>query len=228
MDCQALIFDFDGTILDTETPEYQCWQEIFSGHGFEMPLAYYSRFIGKANGSASPFDYLEEQLGRKVERDTLRQRFRERIQEIIATQAVLPGVLDYLTEARRLGLRIGLASSSRSPYVLGHLERLGLLEYFDCVRGADHVRNAKPDPELYLAVLAEFGLRPDQALALEDSPNGVLAARRAGIFCVAIPNTVTGQLSLDHASLRLKSLAELPLETLLTGLKEGRYAAMQR
>ncbi|MBN9390081.1 MAG: HAD-IA family hydrolase [Chloroflexi bacterium] len=227
MDCQALIFDFDGTILDTETPEYQCWQEIFSGHGFEMPLAYYSGFIGKANGGASPLDYLELQLGRPVERDSLRQRFRERIQEIIATQTVLPGVLDYLTTARRLGLRIGLASSSRSPYLLSHLERLGLLHFFDCVRGADSVKNAKPDPELYLAVLAEFGLQPDQAIALEDSPTGVRAARSAGLFCVAIPNTVTGQLSLDHASLRLNSLAELPLETLLSNLKEGHYAALE-
>ena len=227
MDCQALIFDFDGTILDTETPEFQTWQEIYSGHGFEMPLSYYSDFIGKYNSSASPFDYLEKQLGHPVERESLKLRFRERIQEIIATQAVLPGVLDYLTTARRLGLRIGLASSSRSPYLLGHLERLGLLHFFDCVRGADHVTHAKPDPDLYLSVLADFGLQPDQAIALEDSPNGVLAARRAGLFCVAIPNSITGQLSLDHASLRLNSLADLPLETLLANLKENRYAALE-
>ena len=227
MDCQALIFDFDGTILDTETPEFQGWQEIFSGHGFEMPLAYYSGFIGKSNGNASPLDYLEAQLGRPVERDSLKQRFRERIKEIIATQAVLPGVLDYLTTARRLGLRIGLASSSRSPYLLDHLERLGLLHFFDCVRGADHVKNAKPDPELYQSVLAAFDLHPDQAIALEDSPNGVLAARRAGLFCVAIPNSITGQLPLHHASLRLNSLADLPLETLLANLKENRYASLE-
>ncbi|MDB5081361.1 MAG: hypothetical protein JWP00_3285 [Chloroflexi bacterium] len=221
MDCQALIFDFDGTILDTETPEYQCWQEIYSGHGCEMPLEYWSGFLGKASSTASPFDYLEEQLGRPVERESLRARYRERMQEILATQAVLPGVLDYLTTARRLGLRIGLASSSRSPYVLEHLERLGLRDYFECVRGADQVKNAKPDPELYLSVLDFFKLRPDQAIALEDSPNGVLAARRAGLFCVAIPNSVTGQLSLDHASMRISSLADLPLETLLAKLKQN-------
>lgn len=227
MDCQALIFDFDGTILDTETPEYQVWQEIFSGHGFEIPLAYYSGFIGRAASKASPFDLLEEQLGRPIERDTLRTRFRERIKEILATQAVLPGVLDYLTAARRLGLRIGLASSSGSTYVTDHLKRLGLRHFFDCVRTRDDVREAKPAPELYHTVLAAFGLRPDQAVALEDSPNGVLAARRAGIFCVAIPNSVTGQLALDHASLRLNSLADLPLETLLANLKANRYITLE-
>lgn len=227
MDCQALIFDFDGTILDTETPEYQSWQEIFSGHGLEMPLGYYAGFIGKSNDTASPFDYLEEKLGRPVERDSLRKRFRERIQEIVATQAVLPGVLDYLVTARRLGLRIGLASSSGSAYVTSHLERLGLRPFFDCVRGSTDVKNAKPDPELYLSVLAAFNLQPDQAIALEDSPNGVLAARRAGLFCVAIPNAITGQLSLDHASLRLQSLADLPLESLLANLKEDRYATLE-
>src|SRR6476661_5720414 len=102
MDCQALIFDFDGTILDTETPEYQCWQEIYSGHGCELPISYWSGFIGKALSAASPFDYLEEQLGKSVERERLQARFRERILEIIAAQAVLPGVLDYLETARRL------------------------------------------------------------------------------------------------------------------------------
>ncbi len=227
MDCQALIFDFDGTILDTETPEYQCWQEIYSGHGCELPISYWSGFIGKALSAASPFDYLEEQLGRPVERDSLKAHFRERIQEIIVTQAVLPGVLDYLETARRLGLRVGLASSSPSPYVLSHLERLGLRSYFECIRCADHVKNAKPDPELYQAVLAFFNLQPDQAVALEDSPNGVLAARRAGLFCVAVPNSITGQLSLDHASLRLSSLADLPLETLLTNLKQNKYASVE-
>jgi HAD superfamily hydrolase (TIGR01509 family) len=221
MDCQALIFDFDGTILDTETPEYQCWQEIYSGHGCELPLSVWSDFIGKASSAASPFDYLERQLGKPVERVSLKTRYRERMQEIMATQAVLPGVLDYLETARRLGLRIGLASSSRSDYVLDHLERLGLRHYFECVRGADQVKNAKPDPELYLAVLAFFNLQPDQAIALEDSPTGVLAARRAGLFCVAIPNSITGQLPLDHASLQVSSLADLPLETLLASLPQN-------
>lgn len=226
MDCRAIIFDFDGTILDTETPEYQTWQEIFSGHGHEMPMSYWSGYVGKANHGTTPLDYLEELLGQAVERDTLRQKFLVRYKEVIATQAVLPGVLDYLTTAKRLGLRIGLASSSRSPYLLEHLERLGLRHFFEVVRGSDHVTHAKPDPELYQSVLAAFDLQPDQAIALEDSPTGVHAARRAGLFCVAVPNSVTGQLSLDHASLRLNSLADLPLETLLDNLKQNRYSSL--
>ena len=102
----------------------------------------------------------------------------------------------------------------------GHLARLGLLGYFDCIRCADDVKHTKPDPELYQAVLDAFGLQGSQAIALEDSPNGVTAAQRAGIFCVAVPNPVTSQLSLEHADLRLTSLEEISLEQLLAKVRK--------
>ena len=93
--------------------------------------------------------------------------------------------------------------------------RLGLMEHFDAIKCANDVTNVKPDPELYLIALVALKVRASEAIALEDSPNGILAAKRAGLFCVAVPNPITVQLSLDHADLRLDSLAELPLEKLL-------------
>ena len=112
-------------------------------------------------------------------------------------------------------MKRAVASSSSRAWVTSHLSRLGLLESFDYLRCGDEVKRKKPDPELYLDVLKHFEITGDEAIVLEDSPNGVRAAQAAGIFCVAIPNVVTGQLPLDHADLRLASMAHMPLEKLI-------------
>ena len=99
----------------------------------------------------------------------------------------MPGVLDYLRDAHRLGLKVGLASSSSCAWVEGHLVRLGLREYFDCVRARDDVSITKPDPALFLSAVETLGVQPCEAIAFEDSRNGLIAARRAGLHCVAVP-----------------------------------------
>jgi HAD superfamily hydrolase (TIGR01509 family) len=221
---QALIFDFDGLILDTEMSALQSWAEIYKEYNCEIPMAKWMSIIGGTAGLFDPLDYLEQQIGRPVEREALLTRRRLRHEATTSALSALPGVEDYLSDARRLGLKIGLASSSSRRWVQGHLTRLGLMKYFDCLRCADDVAHKKPDPELYLAALQGLGVEAGQAVALEDSPNGVTAAQRAGIFCVAIPNALTGQLPLDHADLHLTSLAEMPLERLLARVEQRRRA----
>ena len=103
----------------------------------------------------------------------------------------------------------------------GHLEQRELKKYFACVLGADDVELTKPDPGLYLAVLECMGVKAEEAIAFEDSPNGVLAAKRAGLFCVAVPNPLTKQLSLEGADLVLDSLADLSLEELISMVEMG-------
>ncbi|MDQ2903428.1 MAG: HAD family hydrolase [Ktedonobacteraceae bacterium] len=219
---RALIFDFDGLILDTEIPSFQTWQEIYQAHGRSLDFTTWSACIGGSIELFNPYDHLEEQLGRPVDREALREQYRRRHVALVEAQSILPGVEQYIADARRLGLKIGLASSSSRGWAAGHLERLGLHAHFDCIRCADHVTHTKPDPELYLAVLEALHVRADEAFALEDSPNGVRAAQRAGLFCVAVPNTLTGQLSLDHADLRLASLADMPLEELIEVIQGAR------
>jgi HAD superfamily hydrolase (TIGR01509 family) len=141
--------------------------------------------------------------------------------DLIAQQATLPGVEVYLHEAKQLGMQLGVASSSSSEWVKGHLKQLGLIEYFDTIKCADDVQRAKPDPELYRAALSALNSLPGNGLALEDSPNGVLAAKRAGMRCVAIPNTMTASLDFDHADLRVASMAEMPLADLLERVMAG-------
>lgn len=212
---KALIFDFDGLILDTEISAYQTWQEIYAEYECELPFATWATCIGGSPQLFDPCAYLEEQIGRPVEREEMRRKRRQRHIALVEAQSPLPGVEVYLKDARRLGLQIGLASSSPHVWVDNHLARLGILDYFDTIQCFEDVTHTKPDPELYLAVLNALQVRGDEAIAFEDSPNGVLAAQRAGLYCVAVPNPVTAQLPLEHADLRLGSLEDISLEALL-------------
>jgi HAD superfamily hydrolase (TIGR01509 family) len=213
---RALILDFDGLILDTEGPIYQAWVEIFQEFGAELPLSAWEVWLGGSPEMFDPCGYLESQLGRAVDREALAARQREREAELIAAERALPGVEQCIADVKRLGLKLGLASSSDCPWVYCLLERLGLREQFDSIKCADDVSAVKPSPELYLAVLEELGLGPEEAIAVEDSPHGITSAQAAGLFCVVVPNSLTRQLPTDHADLHLESLADLPLEDLIS------------
>jgi HAD superfamily hydrolase (TIGR01509 family) len=215
---KALIFDFDGLILETEGPVFQSWLELFQSYDCSLTMSDWACFIGTTD--VHPFDLLEQRLGRSLDRSGIDRPRAQREAELIAQQPIQPGVLDYLQSARRLRLKVGLASSSTCSWVTGHLTRLGLLSYFDCLLARDDVQRGKPDPELYLTVLKFLNVSANQAIALEDSPNGILAARGAWIFCVAVPNDLTRQLPLNHANLVIDSLAATSLEELLRMLEQ--------
>lgn len=210
---QALIFDFDGLILDTELPDLQSWQEAYRAYGLELPLPAWLTRVGRVGDphAFDPHNYLEQQLGHQLDRELLRAARRRRNDQMIASQPVLPGVEAYIAEAGRLGLKLAVASSSSHNWVDGHLQRLGLWSCFDCVVCGDDVPRRKPDPAVYLAVLAALGVRSEEALAFEDSPTGMAAARAAGIFCVVVPNALTRNLTFAQPDLLLDSLADLPL-----------------
>lgn len=212
---RGIIFDFDGLILDTEGPEFAAWCELYREHGAELALADWARCIGTGPNVFDPPAHLATLLGRAVDRDRLRAAHRGRCDALIAAQVLRPGVEEWLDDARRRALKLGVASSSGRAWVEGHLRRLGVLDRFDALRCREDVAVVKPDPALYQAALAALGLRPEEAVALEDSPNGALAAKRAGLFCIAVPNALTGQLDLSHADLVVPSLAELPLAAVL-------------
>ncbi len=217
---RALIFDFDGLILDTENSEFISWQEMYAEHQVQLLLEEWAVCIGSGAETFDVYGRLETLVGRPLPREEIRQRRMQRHIALLAEEVLLPGVEDYLQNAKRLGLKLGVASSSSRKWVAGHLERLGILHYFDYLRCVDEVQRKKPDPELYLAVLTGLNVQADEAIALEDSPNGVRAAQRAGIFCVAVPNIITSQLPLDHADLRLTSMAAMSLEKLLAVVEQ--------
>jgi HAD superfamily hydrolase (TIGR01509 family) len=214
---RAIVFDFDGLILDTEEPVYRSWREVYEAHGEELPFERWVQIVGSTTAGFHPQHHLEERLGRPLPQEVLDRRI-DRRTEMILAQDLLPGVSDRLDEAREMGLKLGVASSSTQDWVRGHLARLGILERFECIRCRDDVEHAKPAPDLYVAVLACLGVDAVEALAFEDSPNGVASARSAGMRCVAIPNTITGRLDLTQADLVLDSLADVTLGRLLERL----------
>jgi HAD superfamily hydrolase (TIGR01509 family) len=212
---RALIFDFDGLILDSESPTFASWAEVFRSQGAELKLEVWSRYIGLVHGSFDPQEHLERALGRQVDMEPLRAERRRRFRELLEAQPIMPGVLDYLDGARRLDLQTAVASSAPGEYVRGELRRLGLFARFDAVLCGEDAPRCKPAPDLYRAALAALGASASDAVALEDSPNGVAAAKAAGLFCLAVPNAVTRGLDLCGADLVAGSLAELPLEELV-------------
>ncbi len=218
---QALLFDFDGLILDTETPEVIAWQEIYSRYGVAFPLDLWGQIVG-GNGTADfdPVAYLAEKSGRPINADLMRADKRVRDRELISYQDILPGVRDYLEAARTCGLQTAVVSSSTHAWVDGQLKRLGLFEAFDCIICREDAARPKPNPDLYLKALEVLGVDPEQAIVFEDSPNGVKAGRAAGIRTVAVPNPVTIRLGVDGADLTLTSLADLPLPDLLARFGE--------
>jgi HAD superfamily hydrolase (TIGR01509 family) len=214
----ALIFDFDGLILDTETPEFQVWQAIYREYGHELPAQEWSKIIG--GYGMSDFDaaeHLAQLTHGGVDAMSLRARHRRESDELTLAEPLLPGVAELIEEARSYRLRLAIASSSPHGWVDTHLARLGMFELFDQVICADDVPpgRTKPNPDLYHKALEALHISAAQAIAFEDSHNGVKAAGGAGIFVVAVPNQITSLLGVDGADLTLKSLKDFRLAEFL-------------
>ena len=215
---RALILDFDGLILETETPAYQAWTEIYGEYGHELPKHLWFDYIGREGGWFDALAYLEGLTGPLPDRERVKARRDARRAELIAGLRESAGLRPLLAEGRDLGLRLAVCSSSTPAWVVGHLERLGLAPLFDHVQCRHHPGlRAKPAPDLYLAACAALEVRPDEAIAFEDSRNGMLAAQAAGMRCVVVPNATTAAMEFDGADHRFGSLAAVPLRRLLDG-----------
>jgi HAD superfamily hydrolase (TIGR01509 family) len=212
---EAIVFDFDGLIIDTETPEFESWQDIFQSYGVTLARDLWETAIGRHSKDFDIYEYLADLSGERIEREIIRPKMRRNYLERIERNPVLPGVEECLLAAKRMALKLAVASSSSPGWAAGHLEGRGLLHYFEFVLDAGDVANAKPDPELYTMSAELLGVRPENALAIEDSANGLAAAKAAGMSCVVVPNPMTMGMAFPSADIRLESLADLPLGNLL-------------
>ena len=219
MTVRAFLFDFDGLLLDTELASRAGWQLLYREHGHELPTDLWATVVGTTHAPFDPMAHLEELVGEPLEREALNERRYAHELALIEAEELRPGIADYLAAARQHGLKRAIVSSSSRDWVDMHLERLEEAVGWDAICTADRdPARAKPSPTLYLEALEKLDVTADEAVAFEDSPNGVLAAKAAGIFCVAVPNEVTRDLGLAEAGadLVLESLADLPPETLLS------------
>lgn len=214
----ALLFDFDGIVVDTESAALRAWQEVFEEHGQTLTLDEWAPCLGTLGGF-DPLGHLETLVGPLAERDALNERRLRRKLELVARETLRPGIEGYLSRAVELGLDAAIVSSNATEWIESNLARAGCGHEWAlvCCSNGDRAR-AKPAPCLYEEALDHLGISPEEAIAFEDSPNGVAAAKAAGLFCVAVPNDVTRTLDLSAADLRLESFEDATLDEVLAAV----------
>jgi len=222
---RGLLFDFDGLLIDTETPSRLAYEELYHEHGFELPLDKWATLVGTIGADWNPDTHLEELVGTPLDQVALAERRRARELQLCDLEDLRPGIADYLDDAEGHGLKTAIVSSSNTDWIERHLRRLDRNHGWDGIVAANgDVERAKPNPDLYQEALSLLGLQPSEGIAFEDSVNGIRAAKSAGLFVVAVPNPITETFALDAADLLLGSLDELPLDDLLAragGLGSG-------
>ena len=211
---RAVIFDFDGLVVDTESAIYDAWRELYLSQGHDLPLPDYVQCVGSTFGHYDPMAALETLRGLPVDWDAVLPVKEARIRSLQAGLDTMPGVRELLAEAAKAGVPCAIASSSQRTHVAGWMERTGIGSYFQVIRTRDDVARAKPFPDLFLAAAEALGIRPDEALVLEDSSNGLRAAIAAGVPCVAVPSPVTRGSDFTGAAAVLETLAGVGLDKL--------------
>ncbi len=215
---EAIVLDFDGLILETERPQYEAWRDVYASLGRELPVQAWLDVMGKPVKTDLFPRRLAAELGRDLDIDKLIKEYREIVARLLEAQPIQPGVQRLIEDAREMGLKLAVASGSTHRWVDGHLKRLGLFDFFDHTTCSEDTDKHKPDPDPYLHACVALGVPPQCTLALEDSALGITAAKAADMFAVAIPTSMTGYQSFDHADLILDSLDQVPLAQLIVRL----------
>jgi len=213
---KALLFDFDGLLMDTESPLVDTWRRIYHRHGVEFPLqTWIEQVVGSTDHPFDPAAHLAETSGLALDMKAIQEEVKR--QELELRQHPLPmvGSREILAEAKRLGLRQAVVSSSSHEWVESNLEKLGMKPFFENFTCREDAMRTKPAPDLYLKALDRLGLLAEDCLVFEDSPNGIRAAHEAGIRVVGVPNPITIHAGPLQADVVLSSLAEISLEALL-------------
>ena len=216
---RAVIFDFDGLIVDTETAECVAWRVLYARRGLEFPFESWLRNVGRND---RPFDPLKPFRAPDGSADDTVREWRAIETSIEPAFLVpLPGVVPLLDTLRREEWRVAIASSSRHARVAEMVERLGLAGRFDAIAGGDEVPRAKPSPEVYLLAASRLEIPPHACTALEDSEPGVRAAKAAGMRCIAVPSHVTRSMDFSHADAVIPDLRHATLDVLLGAAAAG-------
>lgn len=211
---KALVFDFDGLIADTETAEFDTWSDEFAAHGVSLDINEWIKCVGAGFGAWDPFDHLQSLVGGGLDERAVLESRRERFNAVRHRIGVMPGVVELLEDASLQGVRLAVASSSSLEWVGGFLDDFGLRKRFEFLVTRDHVERTKPAPDLYIEACRRLSVEPLAALALEDSTNGVTAARAAGMPCLAVPNRITQGFDFSHATAKVASLEGVGIEGL--------------
>ena len=208
----AVLFDFDGVLVDTEWAIYQAWKRTFEGHGQHLPLEVYTRCIGSDFATWSPKTHLEELAGMAFDWHDLDSRRQQEILKELTHEGPMHGAVALLENLSSGGVPLAVVSSSSHHWVDGWLEKLGLAGYFQTTVCRGDAPQIKPAPDLYLEAARRLDIPPAECLVIEDSLNGLKSAQAAGMAVWVVPNRVTDCLDFSPAKRVFRSLAECSAE----------------
>jgi HAD superfamily hydrolase (TIGR01509 family) len=214
MTLQALVFDFDGLIVDTEGPGFVSWSELYEEFGRTLTLSDWKHATGYVGGF-DPALHLEELLHRKLDWGAIAPKREARNWELTLREPLLPGIEALMIDAKRASVKIGVASNSGFGWVDEGLQRLGIRHFVEAIVTRDMVLEPKPAPDSYLKTVQTLGTDPRCSVALEDSEPGSRAAKAAGLRVVAIPNRFSERQDLSIADLVVPSAEKLSIERLI-------------
>ena len=201
---KAVLFDFDGVILDSEWPIYQSWKRLFEREGYELVQDVYVKCIGSDFDTWSPPNYLEELSGKTFDWDRENAMRHEEIMRDLENATPMPGVAELIKKLAEKPTAV--VSSSSHRWVDGWVEKLGLMPYFDTTVCRGDAPKIKPAPDLFLEAARQLGIEPHDCLVIEDSMNGLISAHQAGMKVVAVPNRLTRVLDFSRANWVVESL----------------------
>lgn len=207
MPLEAVVFDFDGVILDTESAEFAGWEHTFRHYGTFLDPAEWAKCVGTGPLGFSVTDHLQSLVPTADHREAERLACSVR-DNLIRDLQPRPGVDKLISDLQCHGVPVGIASSSRAVWVNGLLGHLGWARRFKVVHNRDTVGSTKPNPASYLAACRDLGADPALTVAIEDSTNGLKAALAAGMVAVVVPNPVTKGYDFTGAHVRLESLEQ--------------------
>jgi HAD superfamily hydrolase (TIGR01509 family) len=207
MTISAVLFDFDGVLVDTEWAIYQSWRRVFADHGQQLPLEIYTRCIGSDFATWSAKTHLEELTGLSFDWHDLDARRQEEILRDLSDEGPMPGALKMLDRLAAMALPCAVVSSSSHGWVGGWLDKLGLTGYFQTVVCRGDAPRIKPAPDLFVEAARRLGVAAADCLVIEDSLNGLTAAKAAGMAVWAVPNRTTAGLDFSAADRVFDSLA---------------------
>jgi putative hydrolase of the HAD superfamily len=209
VDFDAVLFDFDGILVDTEWAIYEAWRRTFRAHGHELPLDTYTRCVGSDFDTWSPKTHLEDLTGRSFDWHQLDAERQVGIRADLEHAGPMPGVVPLLEKLRFRGAAIAAVSSSSHDWVDGWLEKLRLASYFATTVCRGDAPRIKPAPDLWLEALRRLDQPANRCLAIEDSLNGVKSAKAASLTVWAVPNRTTAGIDFSLADRVLASLDEI-------------------